>query len=226
MKFEIPICSCFFLFKMIWMEAQLVLSFSVSTPPPVHIWDLIGWLQCPSLLCDHPWPSFISSSSSINAARQHDLHQTEIVSLCFSFVFSLFLTSVTSSPFYTITFPIFCQFLPVCSLIAHQSFYTSLHQHHSHVYSFPHNIMSLSPSLLFPCLFFSLSDNDTGKFAPATLRTGLPKSCQWMLHGALVWCMQCNTGGILVHGEHCERCKAGLVLKKLKVSAEDDSVSH
>lgn len=211
---------------MIWTEAQLVLSFSASTLLPLHIWDLIGWPQCLSLICNHPWPSSISSSSSINAARQHGLHQTEIVSPCFSFVFSLFLTSVTSSPFYTIPFSIFCQFLPGCSLIAHQSFYISLHRHHSHVYSFSHNIMSLSLSILFSSLFFSLSDNDTGKFAPVTLRTGLPKSCQWMLHGALVRCMRCNTGGILVHGEHCERCKAGLVLKKLKVSAEDDSRSH
>lgn len=56
----------------------------------------------------------------------------------------------------------------------------------------------LSPhsSLFFPFLFFSLSDNDTGKFTPVTLRMELPESCRWMLHGALDWCMRCNTRGL------------------------------
>lgn len=81
-----------------------------------------------------------------------------------------------------------------------------------------HHVSSnLSPHSSFPLsVFFSLSYNDTGKFAPVTLRMELPKSCRWMLHGALNWCMRCKTqGGILVHGEHCGRCKAGLVLMKL-----------
>ena len=60
--------------------------------------------------------------------------------------------------------------------------------------SLPLSLISLTSSLLFPSLFFSLSDNDIGKFAPVNLRMELPKSCRWMLHGALDWCMRCNTG--------------------------------
>lgn len=81
--------------------------------------------------------------------------------------------------------------------------------------SFRHYFIShFSLHSCFPLSFFSLTNNDTGKFTPVTLRMELLESCGWMLHGALDWCMRCNTGGFVVHGEHCGRCKAGLVLTK------------
>ena len=178
------------------MEAQLLLSFSTSTHLSLPVWDLIWWLQCPSSPLTHIHPVILISRRSHRAWPRP--YQTAVLSICFSFPPSHFfptphLCHITSPPpspiphFLSYILSISISLVTVVSQVT-LNFTTTT------PVSLPLSLISLTSSLLFPSLFFSLSDNDIGKFAPVNLRMELPKSCRWMLHGALDWCMRCNTG--------------------------------
>lgn len=182
------------------VEAQLLLSFTMSAHLPSPVWDLIELLQSPSLLCHYHAPLFILLSSSLHRVTEHGPN-TLLSCLSVSLFFSTgFLPSLSSLSFTPFPFSVFWHFhfSGHCWVLSHPVLF---HNFTSFTPTFPvsSNVTSyLSPhsSLLFPFLFFSLSDNDTGKFTPVTLRMELPESCRWMLHGALDWCMRCNTRGL------------------------------
>lgn len=188
------------------MEAQLLLSFSASTHLSLHIWDLI-W----RLLCHRPWPSFISSSPSLNAATQHGLDRTKLLSLLFClltfflqphvrhimFILPHYLSYVLSISTSMLT--VLSQITPHFSTAPPASFPLSLIM--SHV-TFPLTPLSLS-------LLFSVWQLHW-KVRPCHFKDGtaqeLSMNAAWGT--GLVHALQ--HGGILVHGEHCRRCWAGL----------------
>lgn len=85
-------CFCLMIYTRIRMETQLLLSFSTSAHLSSPVWDLIGWLQCSSLLYHRHWPVIIPSSSSLDAATEHGLDPTKPLS-CLSLSGSLFFFS-------------------------------------------------------------------------------------------------------------------------------------
>lgn len=151
--------------------------------------------------------------------------RTAVLSLSFSFFLHSFpaisvVPSLSSLSFTPFPFSVFWHFYfsGHCWFLSHPILF---HNFTSFTPTFPvsSNVTSyLSPhsSLFFPFLFFSLSDNDTGKFTPVTFKDGTA----WELSVNAAW----GTGlvhalqhkGTLVHDEHCKWCKAGLVFMKSK----------
>lgn len=75
------------------MEAQLLLSFSASTPLSLHIWDLIRWIQCPVVIA----PTLIQLITIISkcSCGMASTFWNSLICLCFPFlsVFSSYLIS-------------------------------------------------------------------------------------------------------------------------------------
>lgn len=165
---------CLTIYTRIRMETQLLLSFSTSAHLSSPVWDLIGWLQCSSLLYHRHWPVIIPSSSSLDAATEHGLLDPNKPLSCLSLSGSLF---VFSPPLFHILTSFLSPSHSLCYVIFHVSghSYSSSNSSTSTTISptFSHNVIFyFPPHLLFPSLFFSLSDNDTGKFTPRHFKDG------------------------------------------------------
>lgn len=168
------------------------------------VWDLIVASEPITALSLPHTPVHRIIFISAQSHRAWPKH-TAVLSLSFSFFLHSFpaisvVPSLSSLSFTPFPFSVFWHFYfsGHCWFLSHPILF---HNFTSFTPTFPvsSNVTSyLSPhsSLFFPFLFFSLSDNDTGKFTPVTLRMELPESCRWMLHGALDWCMRCNTRGL------------------------------
>lgn len=160
------------------MESQLPLLSSASAHPAPHMRDVIGWLQCPSVLCH-----YARSCHHLHLQKQQRsmalIEKLKLLSLSFSVLFfSPFSTTlVPSCQPRPITFPIFCHFLPLCSRFSLTNHPLPFSVCIPHTFPLSHIMSCFSPPFLFPSLLFSLSVTLESS-PPVPLRMGLPECCR------------------------------------------------